>query len=115
MLLTHDVYCLVNRARGTAFVSPDDVMDGLKKSAVPGGPLRLRQLGTTGAFAVSLSQTSNADVDRQLVDLTRESPLSAFRLSRQLGLTATEAQYLLRDAEGRASLVRDEAPEGVFY
>mmetsp|Transcript_103776 Transcript_103776/g.334598 ORF Transcript_103776/g.334598 Transcript_103776/m.334598 type:complete len:389 (-) Transcript_103776:304-1470(-) len=115
LLLAHDVFCLVNRARGTALVSPDEVMAALRRVATAGGPLRLRSLGSTGAVAASLARTSEGDVDAHLVQMARIGPLSAFRLATELGLTAAEAQYLLRDAEARAALVRDEAPEGVFY
>jgi len=115
MLLAHDAFCLVNRARGTALVSPEEVMAALRRCAVPGQPLRLRAIGSTGAFAVSLSKNTDAEADAQLLPLVESGPLSAFRLAAELSLSAAEAQYLLRDAEARASLVRDDAPEGVFY
>uniref|UniRef100_A0A7S0FY44 Vacuolar protein-sorting-associated protein 36 n=1 Tax=Pyrodinium bahamense TaxID=73915 RepID=A0A7S0FY44_9DINO len=115
MLLAHDVFCLVNRARGTALVSPEEVMTALRRCAQPGGPLRLRMLGSTSALAVSLSRTSDRDTDAQLVRMAQAAPLSAFKLAKELNLTAAEAQYLLKDTEARAALVRDDAPEGVFY
>lgn len=115
MLLAHDAFCLVNRARGTALVSPEEVMAALKRCSRPGQQLRLRAIGSTGAFAVSLAKTSEAEADAQLLQLTQTGPLDAFRLAAELGLSAAESQYLLRDAEARASLVRDDAPEGVFY
>lgn len=115
MLLAHDVFCLVNRARGTALVSPEEVMTALRRCAQPGGPLRLRTLGSTSALAVSLSRTSDRDTDAQLVRMAQAAPLSAFKLAKELNLTAAEAQYLLKDTEARAALVRDDAPEGVFY
>lgn len=115
MLLATDAFCLVNRARGTALVSPEEVMGALRASSRTGGSLRLRELGATGAIAVSLSRTSEAECDRKLLELASSGPLSAFRLSAEKALTAAEAQYLLRDAEARAVLVRDDAPEGVFY
>ncbi|CAK0875894.1 unnamed protein product [Prorocentrum cordatum] len=59
MLLATDVFCLVNRARGTALVSPEEVMGALRASSRAGGPLRLRELGATGAIAVSLSRTTS--------------------------------------------------------
>lgn len=115
MLLAHDVFCLVNRARGTALVSPEEVMAALRHCSAPGGSLRLRTLGSTGTFAASLARTHDGDTDRQLVRLAEVGPLSAFRLATELGLTVAEAQYILRDAEARAAVVRDDAPEGVFY
>eukprot|EP00416_Gambierdiscus_australes_P036811 CAMPEP_0171110488 /NCGR_PEP_ID=MMETSP0766_2-20121228/71435_1 /TAXON_ID=439317 /ORGANISM="Gambierdiscus australes, Strain CAWD 149" /LENGTH=385 /DNA_ID=CAMNT_0011572363 /DNA_START=43 /DNA_END=1197 /DNA_ORIENTATION=+ len=115
MLLAHDVFCLVNRARGTALVSAEEVMAALRRSAADGGPLRLRTLGSVSAIAVVLARSSDVELDAQLVRLAEAAPLSAFTLGSQLSLTAAEAQYLLRDAEARASLVRDDAPEGVFY
>merc|ERR1719330_1520714 len=60
MLLAHDVFCLVNRARGTALVSPEEVMAALRRCGAPGGPLRLRTLGSTGAVAASLARCTDA-------------------------------------------------------
>jgi len=115
MLLVHDVFCLVNRARGTAMLSPEELMAALRRCAAPGGLLRLRALGSTSALAASLARTSDRELDERLVGLAGVAPLSAFRLAGELGLTVAEAQYLLRDAEARAELVRDDGPEGVFF
>eukprot|EP00929_Paragymnodinium_shiwhaense_P112162 TRINITY_DN80419_c0_g1_i1.p1 TRINITY_DN80419_c0_g1~~TRINITY_DN80419_c0_g1_i1.p1 ORF type:complete len:402 (+),score=100.60 TRINITY_DN80419_c0_g1_i1:72-1277(+) len=118
MLLAHDAFCLVNRARGTALVTPEEVISALRSSsAAAGGPLRLEPLGKTGAFAVKLARSDEeADADaKRLVAYAEAEPLSAFSLSQKLGLTAAEANYLLRDAEQKAILVRDDAPEAVFY
>eukprot|EP00440_Ansanella_granifera_P033223 gb/GFBE01036046.1/.p1 GENE.gb/GFBE01036046.1/~~gb/GFBE01036046.1/.p1 ORF type:complete len:400 (+),score=74.90 gb/GFBE01036046.1/:1-1200(+) len=115
MLLAHDVFCLVNRARGTALVSPDEVMRALRSCASSGGPLRLRSLGSNGAFAVSLARTTDSELDSRLLKMAEAAPLSAFRLSTELQITAAEARYLLQDAEGRAIVVRDDAPECVYF
>lgn len=115
MLLAHDVFCLVNRARGTALVSPKEVMCALKLCDSKHGPLRLRVLGSTSAFAVSLRRTSDVEADEKLLQFTQSSPLSAFRLTMVLGLTAAEAQFILHDAVARGVLVRDDSYAGVFY
>ncbi|CAE8596951.1 unnamed protein product, partial [Polarella glacialis] len=114
-LLAHDVFCLVNRSRGTALVSPDEVMSALRTCTAPGSSLRLRTLGPGGAIAVSLARTSDDELDSQLLALAEAGPLSAFELGQKLKLTAAEARYLLHDAEARAVLVRDDAPECVFF
>lgn len=115
MLLSHDVFCLVNRARGTSMVSPEEVMAALAHASRPGGELKLRPLGLTKALAVSLASASDAEADAQLISKCADGPLSAFDLAADLGLNISEAQYVLRDAEVRAVLVRDESPEDVFY
>eukprot|EP00927_Polykrikos_kofoidii_P063016 TRINITY_DN57820_c0_g1_i1.p1 TRINITY_DN57820_c0_g1~~TRINITY_DN57820_c0_g1_i1.p1 ORF type:complete len:393 (-),score=82.23 TRINITY_DN57820_c0_g1_i1:109-1287(-) len=116
MLLAHDAFCLINRARGTAMVSPEEVMDALRRCSKDGGKLRLRSLGKTGAIAVSLACGDNGSGDDQKLErMTEASPLTAFSLAAESGLTAAEAGYLLSDAEERGILVRDDAPEGVFY
>jgi hypothetical protein len=115
MLQAHDVFCLVNRARGTSMVSAEEVMAALRQASSPGGLLRLRKLGSTSAYAVSLASASDAEADRQLLSAAEGGPLSAFRLATELKLNTAEAQYLLRDAEVRAVLVRDDAPDDVFY
>jgi len=114
MLLAHDIFCLVNRARGTALVSPEEVMRALQ-ACKNSGTLRLRTLGATGAWAASLPSTSDDSTNERLLKIAEAGPLSAFALGKELGLSTAEAQYLLRDAENRAVLVRDEAPDGVFY
>lgn len=114
MLLVHDIFCLVNRARGTALVSPEEVMEALRALG-RSNKLRLRNLGNTGTWAACLPSTNDAEVDARLLKLAEAGPLSAFQLGKELGVTTAEAQYLLRDAEARAVLVRDEATAGVFF
>ncbi|CAK9045768.1 unnamed protein product [Durusdinium trenchii] len=115
LLLAHDVFCLVNRARGTALVSPGEVIQALRSCCKPGGPLRMRKLGSVGALAVALARTSDAEMDAPLMKMLEEAPLSAFRVSAELKITAAEARYLLQDAEQRAILARDDAPECVYF
>eukprot|EP00928_Gymnodinium_smaydae_P029037 TRINITY_DN21989_c0_g1_i1.p2 TRINITY_DN21989_c0_g1~~TRINITY_DN21989_c0_g1_i1.p2 ORF type:complete len:242 (+),score=70.38 TRINITY_DN21989_c0_g1_i1:31-756(+) len=118
LLPVHDVFCLVNRARGTALVSPEEVMCALRRCAEPpAGSLRLRKLGASGGLAVSLARAPEDDEsdDRQLRDLAEVEPLSSQRLAEQAGLTTAEAGYLLQEAEQRGILVRDEAPEGIYF
>lgn len=115
MMLAHDVFCLVNRARGTAQLSPEEVMSAIKKCCRPGGRLLLKSLGSTGALAVSLASTNQARIDEKLLSLAQEWPLSAFRVATALQITASEAQYLLRDAESRAVVIRDDAHDGLYF
>ena len=115
LLLAHDVFCLVNRARGTALVSPEEVIKALRLCCKPGGPLRMRKLGSAGALAVALAKTSDAEMDAPLMQLLEEAPLSAFRVAMELKITAAQARYLLQDAEKRAVIVRDDAPECVYF
>lgn len=115
MLLAHDVFCLVNRARGMALVSPEEVMQALRSCSAQGGALRLRKLGSTGALAVCLAKTSDTALDDQLVRMAEADPVSAHGLASELNITAAEARYLLQDAEGRGILVRDDAPECVYF
>jgi len=115
LLLAHDAFCLINRARGTDFISAEDTMASLRRCAQKGGVLRLRAIGTTGVMAICLASASDADADAQLLRLAEKAPLSAFRLSCELNLKVTEAGYLLRDAESRTVLVRDDAPDGVYF
>lgn len=115
MLLAHDAFCLVNRARGTALVSPTEVMKAIHSCCKAGGPLRMRKLGSVGAVAVSLARTSDSELDGPLLKILEEGPLSAFRVATELKITAAEARYLLHDAEQRAVLVRDDAPECVYF
>jgi len=116
LLPVHDVYCLVNRARGTALASPSEVMAALRHAAGRQGKLRLRTLGSTGAWAVSLARTQDEETDGMLLKMIEEDgPLSPEGVASKLGLTTAEVSYLLKDAEERAVLVRDEAYSGVAY
>jgi len=115
LLLVHDVYCLVNRARGTALLSPQVVMEAVMRAAAPGGVLRLRRLGAAKALAVSLARTSDADADSELISAVEGGLRSTTDLASELGLTTSEAKYLCLDAELRCVLVRDDTAEGVFF
>jgi hypothetical protein len=115
LLLVHDVYCLVNRARGVALLSPQVVMEAVMQAAAPGGVLRLRKLGAAKALAVSLARTSDADADAELLSAVEGGLRSTTDLASEFGLTTSEAKYLCSDAELRGVLVRDDAAEGVFF
>lgn len=109
LLLGHDAFLLVNRARGTALLSPGEIAAALQ-SAAKQGRLRLRSLD--GVLAVQLAVPAGAD-DALLEALAE--PRSAPSLAAELGLTTSEVHLLLRDAERRGLLVRDEAPHGCFF
>ena len=76
MLLLHDVFCLVNRARGTDLVSPEDVMAALRQRCI-----------VEGSSSADLSARSAASSGQggQGVGPEKKNRLRLVRLGRKLG------------------------------
>jgi ESCRT-II complex subunit VPS36 len=108
-----DVYCLVNRVRGTDFVSPDDLIKAcrLGKSfhvaKLPSGLLVLRQneLADTSVMAqriVSCISECSAGKSRGI---------SALELSASMRLSVPLSEEVLLMAESNGVLCRDESDQ----
>jgi hypothetical protein len=110
-----DLYCIFNRARGTALVSPTDLLGACKRLA----PLRLRcrliELND-GVLAVASDQYDEESIAKQVSQiLSSVGPLSASQLAsqQQIGLPLA-THYLLR-AESMELACRDHSSEGLIF
>lgn len=110
-----DLYCIFNRARGTALVSPEDLVQACKRLQ----PLRLRcrliQLND-GVLAVASSAHDETQIARQVAHLlTTIGPLSAAQLSTSQGIGIPLASHYLLRAEAMELACRDHSSEGIIF
>lgn len=66
MLLLTDVYCMYNRGRGIALISPDDVLEAAKLLAPLKLGMRLRTLQPHGIVVIQLDSFSDEEVARRI-------------------------------------------------
>uniref|UniRef100_A0A7S1UEX9 Vacuolar protein-sorting-associated protein 36 n=1 Tax=Phaeomonas parva TaxID=124430 RepID=A0A7S1UEX9_9STRA len=120
VLTLPDVYCLVNRARGTELCSPEDILKAAKLMGGLGLEFALREFDS-GLLA--LQHTSHRDEQlRDRVTVMAEElhalgqGLRAMVVARELRCSVTLAAQYLELAEQAGRLARDEGPEGLqFY
>jgi ESCRT-II complex subunit VPS36 len=120
MITLPDAYCLLNKARGTEPVSPDDlyhaskIIDtlniGIKFKSFDTGVLVL-QLDTMSDDHICLSLITMYDT---LLDI-KEQGLHATLVARYLNLSIVVAKQNLLLAESLGYLCRDESSSGTFY
>ncbi|KAI8872959.1 Vps36-domain-containing protein [Ramicandelaber brevisporus] len=111
-----DAYCLFNRARGTAIVSPEDVRRACDMFSSLKLPLRLR---TFESGFVVIQQISQSDDDTAVVLASYIESLGNMT-AMEMSIITEQPIYLvteqLRMAEKMGLLCRDESVEGIrFY
>jgi ESCRT-II complex subunit VPS36 len=110
-----DLYCIFNRARGSALVSPADLLQACKRLI----PLKLRcrliELND-GSLAVASDQYDQKTITRQVGQiLASGGPLSAVQLSSQQKIGLPLANYYLIQAECLELACRDHSSEGLIF
>lgn len=120
MITLSDLYCLVNRARGTELLSPDDLL-----SAVQCMPqLRLgMQLYTfsSGVKVIQLDSLNENDFFDKLADVAKKDPefsqngMNATHVARLFNVSLILAKERLIAAEKKEYICRDESIEGLQF
>lgn len=110
-----DLYCVFNRARGSALVSPDDLFEACRRLS----PLRLRcrmiELND-GVLAVASERYDETLLATQVGRLLSSSgPMSASQLSSTQGIGLPLANHYLMRAEEMELICRDHSSEGLIF
>ena len=110
-----DLYCVFNRARGSALVSPDDLFEACRRL----GPLKLRcrmiELNE-GVLAVASERYDEGLLAKQVGRLLSNSgPMSASQLSSSQGIGLPLATHYLLRAEAMELACRDHSSEGLIF
>lgn len=110
-----DLYCVFNRARGSALVSPDDLFEACRRLS----PLRLRcrmiELND-GVLAVASERYDETMLATQVGRLLSSSgPMSASQLSSTQGIGLLLATHYLLRAEEMELICRDHSSEGLIF
>jgi len=122
MIPMTDLFCLFNRARGTALVSPDDLVQACQMFERLGLGFRLRRFAS-GVLVVQSSNFSDEAMAARLVEMLSQgsggaalSYLTAIDAAEKLSVSLSLALEHLQTAESMGKLCRDETPNGVrFY
>jgi ESCRT-II complex subunit VPS36 len=117
MMTLHDTFCLFNRARGTALISPEDLLDACKvlESLQLGMRLRRFPSGVSVVEAQDFSEQQVSERLRALAEGEADGSLTALDVATHLRVSLTLAQEFLRTAEARGQLCRDESVQGTLF
>ncbi|CAO3590677.1 unnamed protein product [Absidia cylindrospora] len=120
-----DIYCIFNRARGVALVSPEDLYTACQQFELLKLPYRLRKLSastssssSSGLLVVQSIHMNDDQASKRVLDLVkrRDGHLTALQLADAQQWAIAVALDQLKMAEQKGLLCRDEGPGGlVFY
>ncbi|XP_049850317.1 vacuolar protein-sorting-associated protein 36-like [Schistocerca gregaria] len=110
-----DLYCLLNRARGTALVSPDELLEACKRLKKLN--LRASLIEMTGNLMAIVSSKYDGKVMLQeIATLLEESgPMTAMQFSIFQCVPLPISKHLLLEAEKNELACRDESLEGLLF
>jgi len=115
MMALPDVFCFFNRARGTALVSPEDLLKACELFSTLGLPVVFRVL-PSGVQLVQLSSfRDDALADRIASAVASKGKLSALELAQKDAISVVLAREQLLITESRGLICRDDAPEGLLF
>lgn len=118
MVLLEEVYCAVNRARGTSLVSPDEVYSAAKHIAekCPQAGLKYKKYKSGITVLQDNSISDNAIIDEILIIITTfPDGLSPEMYSSTRKCSPILAREQLILAEDCGELCRDDSPRGLLY
>ncbi|KAI8330201.1 EAP30/Vps36 family-domain-containing protein [Chlamydoabsidia padenii] len=111
-----DIYCIFNRARGVALISPEDLYKACQQFEILNLPYRLRPFN--GLLVVQSISMNDELVSKKILDLVKshDGHLTALELAHIEQWALTVALEQLKMTEQKGLLCRDEGPGGlVFY
>jgi len=115
MTLT-DVYCLYNRARGTALISPDDLYRACDLFEELNLPVTMKKFDS-GLIIIQTIDYTEESMCKKIIELINggEFPLTGVELSTKLSIPLTLSNHFLEMAEEKEILCRDDADEGLIF
>ncbi|CAO3652159.1 unnamed protein product [Cunninghamella echinulata] len=113
-----DIYCIINRARGVALISPEDLFKACQQFEPLQLPYRIRSFEGSGLLAVqSIYMDDDESAQRILSHLKNQhGHITALELANIEDWALAVALEQLKIAEQKGILCRDDSPSGlVFY
>lgn len=110
VLALSDAYCYINRARGTALVSPGDVLSAARALPDAGSPIRLSCLPSGLLVLQGPAYSPEALLER--LALSPLDAITATELAKREALSSQVASALLGGLESAGLLCRDQSPSG---
>jgi ESCRT-II complex subunit VPS36 len=118
MVTLTDLYYIVNRARGTELVSPDDFLKAAESIDKIKVGIRYKCF-KSGVKVLHLASLSTEVICQQLLEICRGNDdsygINAGIVSRQLNVTLIVAKEYLLQAESDGTLCRDESTAGLYF
>lgn len=114
-----DLYCLFNRARGSALVSPDDLLSAAERmqKLKLGVSLRVFPSGVKVIQLDSYNEDSNAQNLQHWLSTTEYASkgATAFDAALHMNISLVLAKELLLIAEKKGLVCRDESVQGMYF
>ena len=124
MMTLTDAFCRVNRARGMALLSPEDLMNACRTlTSVASGAICLHTFPETGVTVLQLtsaqvgSEEVLAQTEATVVQATEATDvgLTAEDFARNVGVALVIAKERLLAAEAAGRICRDDTVEGLRF
>ncbi|CDS03037.1 hypothetical protein LRAMOSA00439 [Lichtheimia ramosa] len=111
-----DLYCVFNRARGVAFISPEDLYKAAMQFEVLQLPFRMRQF-PSGLLVVQSLYMDDERAAQRVLDRIKEQGghITSLRLAELENFALAVATEHLMIAEQKALVCRDQGPNGLTF
>ncbi|KAJ2957697.1 hypothetical protein NQZ79_g6651 [Umbelopsis isabellina] len=110
-----DVYCLFNRARGVALISPEDLYKASCQFSTLNMPIRLKRYESGLLVIQSLSLSDDRVAQRIFNHVKKYGPLTAMKISELENLALPVAVEQLHMTEAKGFLCRDASSAGITF
>jgi ESCRT-II complex subunit VPS36 len=120
MISLTDLYCLVNRARGTELVSPEDLLKAVELTGNMELGVFLRTFAS-GVKVVQLQTHSDAALGQEILNAFTNNPeymrtgLQISQIARLFHISLAVAKEVLFYEEQKLNLCRDESVQGLSF
>uniref|UniRef100_A0AC35TLA2 Vacuolar protein-sorting-associated protein 36 n=1 Tax=Rhabditophanes sp. KR3021 TaxID=114890 RepID=A0AC35TLA2_9BILA len=115
MMTLPEVYCRINRARGTELISPEDLLNACMKLDELKCSIRLHKFDSE-VYVLQLEEMSMSNgVGETCEYVERMGPVTASKLAKEIGISVILAKEKLLAAEEESRICRDDSVEGLAF
>jgi len=115
MMSLTDIYCIFNRARGVALISPNDLYKACSLFERLNLPFRLRKYESGLLVVQSVAYSDDQIAQRILECIRSKGSLSAIELASIEQKSVVLVNEQLQMVETKGLICRDESVEGIRY
>ncbi|CAB5200181.1 unnamed protein product [Rhizophagus irregularis] len=115
MMSLTDIYCIFNKARGVALISPSDLQKACSLFERLNLPFRLRKFESGLSVVQSVAHSDDQIAQRVLECIRSKGSLSAIELASMEQKSVVLVNEQLQMVEAKGLICRDESVEGIRY
>ncbi|KAJ3125006.1 Vacuolar protein-sorting-associated protein 36 [Nowakowskiella sp. JEL0407] len=116
MMSLTDIYCVFNRARGVALISPEDLYKACQQFEILKLPFRLRGFDSGLSVVQSIHHSDDSTAARVEAHVKQHPGITAAEIARKENISVVLAREQLLMTEGKGLICRDDTVEGLkFY